>query len=95
MKQLIEDFARYLYLPRLRGPEVLVEAVSEGIGRLTWSSETFGFADSWDERKGYAAVHLTLEIEADLPEGAADNVVRIVTENARTLKFRSQGFAEE
>jgi hypothetical protein len=42
-----------------------------------------------------ATVHLTLEIEADLPEGAPDNVVRIVTENARTLKFKSQGFEEE
>ena len=26
---------------------------------------------------------------------APDNVVRIVTENARTLRFRSQGFEEE
>jgi predicted AAA+ superfamily ATPase len=195
VKQLAEDFARYLYLPRLRGPEVLVDAVQEGVGRLTWRSETFALADSWDEKKGAylglragqtarvsadsggvlvkpdvaaaqldrernpdlpplepgegepdrpvspvpplpepprrfmrrfhgsvsvdpdrlgrdagriaeeivqhlttqrsARVHLTLEIEADLPEGAPDNIVRIVTENARTLKFRSQGFEEE
>jgi hypothetical protein len=40
-------------------------------------------------------VRLTLEIEADLPEGAPANVIRIVTENARTLKFKSQGFEEE
>jgi hypothetical protein len=38
---------------------------------------------------------LTLEIEADLPDGAPDNTVRVVTENARTLKFKSQGFEEE
>jgi hypothetical protein len=195
VRQLIEDFAKYLYLPRLRGPEVLVEAAGEGVGRLTWTSETFGLADSWDEKKGAylglrggqtarvsadstgvlvkpeaalrqiegqrghdvppidpgegdegrrgdgpppppepprrlmrrfhgsvsldpdrlgrdagriaeeivqhlttqknAAVHLTLEIEADIPEGAPDNIVRIVTENARTLKFKSQGFEEE
>jgi hypothetical protein len=42
-----------------------------------------------------AHVRLTLEIEADLPEGAPDTVVRIVTENARTLKFRDSGFEEE
>jgi hypothetical protein len=195
VKQLIEDFAKYLYLPRLRGPEVLVDAVQEGVGRLTWRSETFALADSWDDKKAVylglragqasrisadsggllvkpdvaaaqidqkpkpalpplepgeddpnrpvspvspipepprrlmhrfhgsvsldpdrlgrdagriaeeivqhlstqknATVRLTLEIEADLPEGAPDNVVRIVTENARTLKFRSQGFEEE
>ncbi len=42
-----------------------------------------------------ARVTLTLEIEAELPEGAPDHVVRTVTENARTLKFRNQGFEEE
>jgi hypothetical protein len=42
-----------------------------------------------------ARVQLTLEIEADLPEGAPDNIVRTVTENARTLKFKDQGFEEE
>jgi hypothetical protein len=39
-----------------------------------------------------ATVEVTLEIEADLPDGAPDNVVRTVTENARTLKFKSHGF---
>jgi hypothetical protein len=41
-----------------------------------------------------AKVKITLEIEADLPSGASDNVVRTVTENCRTLKFDSQGFEE-
>jgi hypothetical protein len=41
-----------------------------------------------------AAVRVTLEIEAEIPRGAPDSVVRIVTENARTLKFTSQGFEE-
>jgi len=194
VKQLIEDFARYLYLPRLRDPEVLIDAVRDGLARLTWNPETFGFADSWDDKsssyvglrggeatrvssdsagllvkplltaqqpeaqrrpdeppievgeadlarragpgvplppqpppppvmrrfhgsvsldpqrlgrdagriaeeivqhlttlKG-ASVTLTLEIEANLPDGAPGTVVRTVTENARTLKFRVQGF---
>jgi predicted AAA+ superfamily ATPase len=194
IKQLIEDFGRYLYLPRLRDPEVLIEAIRDGLARLTWNSETYGFADSWDEKKGAyvglrggeatrvtvdssgllvmpevaagqieeqrkaeepprepgehdptrrpgpgaplppepprapvvrrfhgsvaldperlgrdagriaeeivqhlttqkgATVNLTLEIDADLPDGVSDSVVRTVTENARTLKFRDQGF---
>jgi predicted AAA+ superfamily ATPase len=197
VKQLIEDFAKYLYLPRLRGPEVLVGAMAEGLALLTWNSEAFAYADSWDDKKSaylglrvglavrvsadsggvlvkpdvaarqfdaerkpvpglpphepgeddpnrpdaphlppaeqprrllrrfhgsvsldpdrlgrdagrvaeeivqhlttlkQARVTLTIEIDADLPEGAPDNVVRIVTENARTLKFKSQGFEEE
>jgi predicted AAA+ superfamily ATPase len=195
VKQLVEDFARYLYLPRLRDPEVLLDSTREGVARLTWRSETFALADSWDEKKGTylglragqtvriaadsggilvkpdvaapqleheraaqaapseprergrpqldspteptpepqprvvrrfhgsvsldperlgrdagriaeevvqhlttqrnATVRLTLEVEADLPEGAPDSVVRIVTENARTLKFKSQGFEDE
>lgn len=42
-----------------------------------------------------ATVQVTLEIEAEMPGGAPENVVRTVTENARTLKFASQGFEEE
>ena len=40
-------------------------------------------------------VRVTLEIEAEIPEGAPETIVRTVTENARTLKFTSQGFEEE
>ncbi|HWR20511.1 MAG TPA: hypothetical protein VN444_01470, partial [Verrucomicrobiae bacterium] len=42
-----------------------------------------------------ANVKVTLEIEADIPSGASDHVVRTVTENCRTLKFDSQGFEQE
>jgi len=42
-----------------------------------------------------SAVTVTLEIEAKIPTGAPDQVVRIVTENGRTLKFSSQGFESE
>ena len=199
VKQLVEDFARYLYLPRLAGPEVLVQAIRDGIALLTWQSDTFAYAESHDEsaarypglrggqmvsisaessgvlvkpdvaRKqmdaervkstdaptagsrifdggtvgpgpgtgGTAApvqaqpkrfhgnvtleptrvgrdagriadeviahlvglvgsnVTVTLEIEAEIPHGTPDNVVRTVTENSRTLKFSSHGFESE
>ena len=42
-----------------------------------------------------ANVKVTLEIEAEIPNGAPDNVVRTVTENGRTLKFKNQGFEKE
>ncbi len=199
VKQLIEDFARYLYLPRLKGPDVLLSAINDGVSLLTWSQEGFGYADGFDEAVGRhkglrggmmvnltdphstsllvkpdvasrqldaervpapgrtpnqpggepgqpqppdgapqpppatakpkrfhgtvvldttragrdagkiaeevishlaglvgATVTVTLEIEAQIPEGAPDNVVRIVTENARTLKFEpGSGFEKE
>ena len=40
-------------------------------------------------------VKVTLEIEASIPSGAPENVVRTVTENCRTLRFTSHGFEKE
>ena len=42
-----------------------------------------------------ASVTVTLEIEAEIPAGAPEHVVRAVTENCRQLKFMSQGFESE
>jgi hypothetical protein len=43
-----------------------------------------------------SSVRVSLEIEAEIPGGAPDNVVRTVTENTRTLKFESNsGFEKE
>lgn len=41
-----------------------------------------------------ADVEIRLEIDAKIPEGASDEVVRTVTENARTLKFDQHGFED-
>lgn len=41
-----------------------------------------------------ANVRVTIDIEADLPSGAPDQVVRTVTENCRNLKFKTSGFEE-
>ena len=42
-----------------------------------------------------AEVKVTLEIEANIPAGAPDNVVRTVTENSKTLKFKTHGFEKD
>ena len=52
VKQLAEDFARYVYLPRLKDSNVLIGAVRDGAGLLTWEEETFAFADGFDEATG-------------------------------------------
>jgi putative DNA methylase len=198
IRQLVEDFGRYLYLPRLQSTNVLVDAIRSGLALLTWEQGGFAYAEGYDESasryrglrygvqipltaddsgllvrpevarlqidreitppgptipglgpvkpsegtkpisqpsgqiqpakpKRYhgsvildstrvgrdagriadevithlvglvgSSVRVTLEIEADIPQGAPDNVVRIVTENSRTLKFASNsGFETE
>lgn len=52
VKQLVEDFARYLYLPRLQEPLVLIYSIRDGLGLLTWEKETFAYADGYDETIG-------------------------------------------
>ncbi len=53
VKQLVEDFATYLYLPRLRDSDVLIAAIREGIMLPTWQSETFAYAQSKDAEGRY------------------------------------------
>ena len=204
-RQLADDFAQYLYLPRLRNDQVLVDAIKDGLSLLTWREDGFAYADAYDAdakryrglktgpgatvtldgqsvlvkpeiavqqiesdeakrddrpcggnggtgtsddtpahagdgvgtggattdevapkkaRRFYGSVELdatrlgrdagkiadevlshltglvgakaeiTLEIQVDVPDGVADRVVRTVTENCRTLRFRTQGFEE-
>ena len=198
IRQLIEDFGRYLYLPRLQSTDVLVNAIRSGLALLTWQQDAFAYAENYDEsasryrglRAGVqipltgdysgllvrpavarrqidqestpslptvpgpspvnppegtkpitppagpvqpqkprryhgtvildsarvgrdagriadeivthlvglvgSSVRVTLEIDAEIPQGAPDNVVRTVTENSRTLKFTSNsGFETE
>ena len=42
-----------------------------------------------------ADVQIILDIEADVPDGVPDQVVSIVSENAKTLKLDNFGFEEE
>ncbi len=52
VKQLVEDFAAYLYLPRLSGTEVLLHAMRDGIALLTWQTDGFAYAESYDASAG-------------------------------------------
>jgi predicted AAA+ superfamily ATPase len=49
IRQLVEDFATYLYLPRLQGSETLLTAIQSGVSSLIWPQETFAYAESYDE----------------------------------------------
>ena len=71
VKQLAEDFARYVYLPRLKDSSVLVGAVRDGLGLLTWEEESFAFADSFDEEtgryRGLRGGQIVSVVDADSP----------------------------
>ena len=49
IKQLVDDFGRYLYLPRLKDAAVLLGAVRDGCALLTWEQDAFAYAESYDE----------------------------------------------
>jgi hypothetical protein len=51
VKQLAEDMAKYLYLPRLRDDDVLLAAIREGVAPRLIPAETFAYAERWDEQK--------------------------------------------
>jgi hypothetical protein len=53
VKQLVDDFATYLYLPRLRDSDVLIAAIRDGLPLITWTLETFGYAQSKDASGRY------------------------------------------
>ncbi len=40
-------------------------------------------------------VEVILEIQAQIPEGASEELIRTITENARVLRFKSYGFESD
>ena len=48
--QLWEDFAKYIYLPRLRDQDVLMTTIESGPSSTVWQSEGFAIAAGLDEK---------------------------------------------
>ena len=71
IKQIVEDFARYLYLPRVGDPTVLLKSMSGGVALLTWEHDAFAFADSFDDEvkryRGLRGGQLVSLPDADAP----------------------------
>lgn len=51
LKQLWNDFARYLYLPRLLDEQVLITAVQDGIAEMV-VEDNFGYAEDYEKTTG-------------------------------------------
>jgi hypothetical protein len=72
IKQVIEDFARYFYLPRLAEPAVLCAAIRDGLGLLTWEKDSFAYADDYDDTAGrYRGLRCgqIVNVSAESPRG--------------------------
>lgn len=74
VSQLMEDFPRFLYLHRLTTPELLVDAIRDGLASVVWSSETFAYASAFDdESKRY--VHLRAGVTGVLIETTGKSLI--------------------
>lgn len=69
---LVDYFAKYLYLPRLKNAGLLLNAVQEGVKFLTWHSDAFAYADSYDDQakryRGLVAGRL-VSLGGEIPPG--------------------------
>jgi hypothetical protein len=82
VKQLAEDMARYLYLPRLRDIDVLIRAIEDGLQRISWREETFAYAEAYnDKRQRYEGLQ-------------AGQAVRVLTDG-RSLLVRPEVAARQ
>lgn len=52
IRQLAEDFVRYLYLPRLSDTSVLIGAIRSGLALLTGAQDSFAYAEGYDDAAG-------------------------------------------
>ncbi len=50
VKQLLDWFAQYPYLSRLKSSQTLLDAITNGLNLATWEKDTFAYADSYDEQ---------------------------------------------
>ncbi len=47
--ELVEDFATYLYLPKIKDNSVILKAIKDGVNRPTWASKGFGYAELYSQ----------------------------------------------
>lgn len=51
LKELVDFFATYPYLKRLKNTDVLLKAIEDGLNNPAWQTVTFAYADSYDTEK--------------------------------------------
>lgn len=72
VKELVENFAKYLYLPRISDEEVIRAAINKGVALTTWNIETFAYAERYNPDTGqYDGLQHGEQISAQLSAGTA------------------------
>jgi predicted AAA+ superfamily ATPase len=72
VKQLADDFARYVYLPRLQNPSVLVDAMRGGFDLVSWEQDSFAYAESYDDAgQRYRGLQIARPVHAIDADSAA------------------------
>ncbi len=89
IKQLADDFAKYLYLPRLQSSNVLLTAIDNGLSMITWEEETFAYAEGWDEQK---KKYLGLRASSRLSSLSVDESL-LVKPSVATVEIQRQATA--
>lgn len=49
--RLLDMFAQYPYMRRLKNEAALRDGIQGGLGRITWDTETFAYAESFDDAR--------------------------------------------
>ena len=98
IRQLVEDFGRYLYLPRLQTTNVLLNAIRSGLALLTWEQDSFAYAEEYDEsasryRGLRSSVHVTITADDPSLLVRPDTARRQIEQETHLLARRSQSQA--
>jgi predicted AAA+ superfamily ATPase len=92
VKQVWEDFGRYLYLPRLKDQSVFLSAVAAGPSGFAVEEEGFGYAESFDADRGR---YRGLAINGSVLRPVADGVSVLVTSSVALAQQRQERQSQE
>ncbi len=88
VKQLWEDFTRYLYLPRLLRRGVLEDAIKKGVADTAWSTDGFAYADGHNGER-YVGLRAGEQLLSIAPSGL------VVHPEAAVRQFAKDGAEPE
>ena len=49
VRQILDDFAKYNYFPRMQTIRILTKAIMSGLETLAWNKDFYAYADTYDE----------------------------------------------
>jgi predicted AAA+ superfamily ATPase len=87
VKRLADDFAQYLFLYRLKDTEVLLNALKDGVASQGWATETFAFAESFDEE---TKIYRGLKAGESIGPESFTNIALIVRPDVALSQIQAQ-----